>query len=127
MKHRNYQSVKVPGRRKRMPAPADYTHMLTESDPPGRAEVVAQICSKEMIEAMRRAKVILAVDETTGGTLSPFFGGRALQEQCRQTDPTKTVDALIIPLRQESCELEALYAAVVKAKGYCEYHADTIH
>ena len=84
-----------------------------------RQYVIQELLSLEFIAKLKDVDVILGVDEETGNEFL-LFGRSTLRGIVASSTPMDCAVARQSIL-QESDELEALIAAVRKAKGYDEY------
>ena len=82
---------------------------------------MAALMQSDMIDKLRSADLIFGSDETTG-KLSIVFGNRLL-ERIVETGRSEWAAFEIVPIHQDTLELEALIEATTVAKGHHEYRA----
>jgi hypothetical protein len=87
-----------------------------------RPHVIATLTSPGFIGQVKKADLIMGKDEASGHEFVLF--GRSTLEAVVKENRTAKVHQLVVPILQETDELEALIAAVRVAKGYDDYQAD---
>jgi hypothetical protein len=96
---------------------------VIEPDPlPGRAEVMTKILHPDSIKELRKAQIIIGIDEATGNEFLMF--GRDVIKELHRWPESETRYTVFVEIRQATNELEALCAAVEEAKGHHEYEPD---
>jgi hypothetical protein len=91
----------------------------TPTEPQGRPEILRYLCSNEFRVALKQSELIVGQDEATGNEFVVF--GRPILERISETGAEEKHVVLMVPILQETEELECLIAAVQVVKGWHEY------